>query len=103
MLGVVGLAKIGLSKFQSKLCSQRAKDLKLSHVLPSRDFAMYVTVKIRRELYEALAKEMGERDPEKLVEKLILEKLNLPKDMFGVDRNKLSPFTEKDRMEDRGW
>ena len=64
---------------------------------------MYVTVKIRKELHEAIAKKMGERKPEKLVEKLILEKLNLPKDMFGVDRNKLSPFSERDRMEDRGW
>jgi len=64
---------------------------------------VYITVKIRKELYEALAKEMGENDPEKLVEKLILEKLGLPKDMFGIDRDRLSPFTEKDRMEDRDW
>lgn len=64
---------------------------------------MYVTIRIREELYEALAKKMGEKDPEKLVERLILEKLDIPKDMFGIDKNKLSPFSERDRMEDRGW
>ena len=64
---------------------------------------MYITVRIRKELYEVLAKEMGEKDPEKLVERLILEKLGLPKDMFGIDRGRLSPFIEKDRMEDRDW
>jgi len=58
-------------------------------------------VRVRRELYEALAERVKAKSPEELVERLMLEKLSDL--MFGIDKGKLKPFSEEDRMEDRGW
>jgi len=49
-----------------------------------------------------IAKEQGVSVPEKVLEEMILEKAGVPKDMFGVDKGRIKPYTEEDRMEDRG-
>jgi len=63
------------------------------------------TIKVRKSIYDILvriAKEQGVSTPEKVLEEIILEKAGIPKDMFGIDKGKVKPYTEKDRMEDRG-
>jgi hypothetical protein len=62
-------------------------------------------VKVRKGIYDILlkmAKERGVSAPEKVLEELILEKAGIPKDMFGIDKGRIKPYSEKDRMEDRG-
>jgi hypothetical protein len=62
-------------------------------------------VKVRKGIYDILlkiAKERGISAPEKVLEELILEKAGIPKDMFGIDKGRIKPYSEKDRMEDRG-
>jgi hypothetical protein len=62
-------------------------------------------IKVKKGIYDILlkiAKEQGASEPEKALEELILEKAGIPKDMFGVDKDRIKPYTEKDRMEDRG-
>ena len=39
---------------------------------------------------------------EKVLEELVLEKAGIPRDMFGIDRGRVKPYTERDRMKDRG-
>ena len=62
-------------------------------------------IKIKKSIYNILvriAREQGISTPEKVVEELVLERAGVPRDMFGIDRGKVKPYTEKDRMEDRG-
>ena len=63
------------------------------------------TIKVKKSIYNILvriAKERGVSTPEKVLEEIILEKAGIPKDMFGVDKGRVKPYREKDRMEDRG-
>ncbi|MCE4600629.1 MAG: hypothetical protein F7C38_03585 [Desulfurococcales archaeon] len=60
---------------------------------------------MKKSIYDILvriAREQGMSTPEKVLEELVLEKAGVPRDMFGIDRGKVKPYTEKDRMEDRG-
>ncbi len=66
---------------------------------------MSETIKVKKSIYDILvriAREQGMSIPEKVLEELVLEKAGIPRDMFGIDRGKVKPYTEKDRMEDRG-
>ncbi len=66
---------------------------------------MSETIKVRKGIYDILgriAKELGLSSPEKALETIVLEKAGIPKDMFGVDKERLSPCSEKDKIEDRG-
>lgn len=66
---------------------------------------MSETIKVKRSIYDILvriARERGMSTPGKVLEELVLEKAGIPKDMFGIDKGKVRPYTEKDRMEDRG-
>ncbi len=44
---------------------------------------------------------MDLRSYDEVIEWLLREKAEVPKDMFGIDRGKISKFTEEDRLEDR--
>ncbi|MCE4608778.1 MAG: hypothetical protein GSR81_02080 [Desulfurococcales archaeon] len=60
---------------------------------------------MKKSIYDILvriAREQGMSTPEKVLEELVLEKAGIPRDMFGIDRGRVKPYTEKDRMEDRG-
>ena len=66
---------------------------------------MSETIKVKKSIYNILvriAREQGMSTPEKVLEELVLEKAGIPRDMFGIDRGRVKPYTEKDRMEDRG-
>jgi len=66
--------------------------------------SMSTTIQVKKrnlKLLEKLKSQIGARSYDELIEKLVLEKLGLEGDMFGVDRGKISSFSEKDRMEDR--
>jgi phage terminase large subunit-like protein len=52
-------------------------------------------------LLEALKKQMGLKSYDEVIEWLLAEKAKLPLDMFGIDKGKISKFTEEDRLEDR--
>ena len=52
-------------------------------------------------LLEELKRAMGARSYDEVLGKLLEEKLKVPESMFGVDRGKITPFTEADRTEDR--
>lgn len=65
---------------------------------------MATTIQVKDEtmrLLEALKQSTGARSYDEVLSKLLEEKLKIPKSMFGVDRGKLTPFTEADRLEDR--
>ncbi len=62
------------------------------------------TIKVKKSIYDILvriAREQGV-SAEKVLEELVLEKAGIPRDMFGIDRDRVKPYAEKDRMEDRG-
>ncbi len=64
---------------------------------------MSETVKIRREVYHILsgiAREGGYSSPEEALERIILKEDGIPDDMFGIDKGRLSSYSEEDRMED---
>ncbi len=66
---------------------------------------MSETIKIKKSIYDILvriAREQGMSTPEKVIEELVLERAGVPRDMFGIDRGKVKPYTAQDRMEDRG-
>jgi len=44
---------------------------------------------------------MGFRSYDEVIEWLIMEKAKMPIDMFGIDKGRISKFTEEDRLEDR--
>ncbi len=59
---------------------------------------------MKKSIYDILvriAREQGMSTPEKVLEELVLEKAGIPRDMFGIDRGRVKPYTGKDRMEDR--
>jgi len=69
------------------------------------DAGLSETIKVKKSTYDILvriAKERGVSTPEKVLEELVLEKAGIPKDMFGIDKDRIKPYAEKDRMEDRG-
>ncbi len=53
------------------------------------------------ELLKRLKRKMGVRTFNEVIELLALRELGLERDMFGVDRGRLRPFSPADRMEDR--
>jgi len=62
------------------------------------------TIQIKRRnlrLLESLKVNMDARSYDEVIERLVAEKISVPDDMFGVDKGKMSRFTEKDRLEDR--
>jgi len=62
------------------------------------------TIQIKRKnlrLLETLKADMGAKSYDEVIERLLLEKTSVPDDMFGVDKGKISKFTEEDRLEDR--
>ena len=64
------------------------------------------TIQVKNRTYtilKQLKKKYRAKSFDEVIEKLILRELGLPDDMFGIDRNKVSSFSEKDRMEDREW
>ncbi len=66
---------------------------------------MSETIRVKKSIYDILvriAREQGMSTPEKVLEELVLEKAGIPRDMFGIDRGRVKPYTEEDRMEDRG-
>jgi phage terminase large subunit-like protein len=65
---------------------------------------MSTTIQVKRRnlrLLEALKKQMGLKSYDEVIEWLLAEKAKLPLDMFGIDKGKISKFTEEDRLEDR--
>ena len=63
------------------------------------------SIRVKKSIYDILcriAREQGMSTPERALEELILEKAGIPKDMFGIDKDRIKPYSEKDRMEDRG-
>ncbi len=66
---------------------------------------MSETIRVKKSVYDILvriAREQGISTPEKMLEELVLEKAGIPRDMFGIDRGRVKPYTERDRMKDRG-
>ena len=62
------------------------------------------TVVVRDETYELLRRlkeRMGARTFSEVIEHLALRELGIERDMFGVDRGRLRPFSPADRIEDR--
>lgn len=62
------------------------------------------TIQIKRRnlrLLETLKVNMDAKSYDEVIERLLAEKMSVPDDMFGVDKGKMSQFTEKDRLEDR--
>jgi len=62
------------------------------------------TIQVKRRnlrLLETLKKRMGAKSYDEVIERLLEEKVGFPRDMFGVDKDKISKFTEEDRLEDR--
>ena len=65
------------------------------------DVGLSETINVKKSIYDILvriAKERGIFILEKVLEELVLEKARVPKDMFGVDKGKIKPYSEKDRM-----
>jgi len=65
---------------------------------------MTSTIQVKRRnlrLLEALKKRMGLKSYDEVIKRLLEEKAGIPGDMFGVDKGRVSRFTEKDRLEDR--
>jgi predicted CopG family antitoxin len=64
------------------------------------------TIQVKDNTYRMLdfiRRKYGLRSFNDVIENLVLKELGLPSDMFGVDRGRVKPFTDRDRMEDRGW
>ncbi|MEM2971248.1 MAG: VapB-type antitoxin [Candidatus Bathyarchaeia archaeon] len=65
---------------------------------------MSTTIQVKRrnvKLLEILKKRMGVKSYDEVIERLLEEKTGVPNDMFGIDKGRISKFTEKDRLEDR--
>ncbi|MEM2994659.1 MAG: hypothetical protein QXI91_01405 [Candidatus Bathyarchaeia archaeon] len=65
---------------------------------------MSTTIQVKRrnlKLLEILKKRMGLKSYDEVIERLLEEKTGVPNDMFGIDKRRISRFTEKDRLEDR--
>ena len=64
------------------------------------------TIQVKDNTYrmlDFLRRKYGLRSFNDVIEYVLLKDLGLPNDMFGVDRDRVKPFSEKDRMEDREW
>ena len=64
------------------------------------------TIQLKDETYQALDKlkrKTGAKSFDEVIEKLVLKEFGLPNDMFGVNRDKIFPLAEKDRLEYREW
>lgn len=67
--------------------------------------SMSTTIQVKRRnlrLLGVLKKSMGVRSYDEVIERLLEKKVGVPSDMFGIDKGRISRFTEKDRLEDRG-
>jgi hypothetical protein len=65
---------------------------------------MATTIQVKEKnlkLLEELKRATAARSYDEVLGKLLKEKLKVPESMFGVDRGKLTPFTEADRLEAR--
>ena len=66
--------------------------------------SMSTTIQVKRRnlrLLAVLKKSMGARSYDEVIERLLEKKVGVPSDMFGIDKGRISRFTEKDRLEDR--
>jgi len=52
-------------------------------------------------LLEKLKKDLGSKSYDEVIEKLLLERMGASRDMFGIDKGRLTRFKETDRVEDR--
>jgi len=62
------------------------------------------TIQVKRKnlrLLEVLKRRMKARSYDEVIEKLLAQKTDILNDMFGVDKGRISKFTEEDRLEDR--
>lgn len=67
---------------------------------------MSTTIQVKRRnlmLLKMLKKRMGVKSYDEVIRLLLEEMVDVPDDMFGVDKGRVSKFTEKDRLEDRDW
>ncbi len=65
---------------------------------------MSTTIQVKRQtlrLLERVKRSMNLPSYDEVIRRLLQGELMLRKDMFGVDKGKISRFTEKDRTEDR--
>ncbi len=65
---------------------------------------MSTTIQVKRHtlrLLERVKRSMNLPSYDEVIRRLLQGELMLKRDMFGVDKGKISRFTEKDRMEDR--
>lgn len=65
---------------------------------------MSTTVQVKKRtmrLLEKIKSELKATSYDEAIVKLVEEKFGLTDDMFGVDKGRISSFSERDRMEDR--
>ncbi len=65
---------------------------------------MSTTVQVKKRtmrLLEKIKSELKVKSYDEAIVMLVEEKFGLVDDMFGVDKGRISSFSEKDRMEDR--
>ena len=65
---------------------------------------MSTTVQVKRRtirLLEKVKAELKVKSYDEAIVRLVKEKFGFADDMFGVDKGKISSFSERDRMEDR--
>ena len=63
---------------------------------------MSTTIQIKKKnlrLLDLLKKRMNAKSYDDVIEKLLSEGLGLSEDLFGLDKGRISKFTEKDRLE----
>ncbi len=63
---------------------------------------MSTTIQIKKrnlKLLDLLKKNMKGKSYDDVIEKLLSQSLRLSEDLFGVDKAKISKFTEKDRLQ----
>jgi len=80
------------------------KGINISYKILVIGLKMATTIQVKDEtmrLLEALKQSMDARSFDEVLRILLSEKLGVKREMFGVDRGKLKPFTEADRLEDR--
>jgi len=65
---------------------------------------MSTTIQVKRRnlrLLEKLKKDLGSKSYDEVIEKLLLERMGASRDMFGIDKGRITRFKETDRAEDR--
>lgn len=63
---------------------------------------MSTTIQIKKKnlrLLDLLKKRMNAKSYDDVIEKLLSQTLGLSEDLFGLDKGRISKFTEKDRLE----